>query len=120
MKSQTESRLSGLLTAEENAAVLNMIGARAQPLATTVAQVPFINPRLSCVSVTSTPSHGNIIEYVMLSRIPSCRLNVVPDSNANLKAKLLTSISFLAFLDFKNYLYLDLGTTVRPHKCGLL
>jgi hypothetical protein len=42
MKSQTESRLSGLLTAEENAAVLNMIGARAQPLATTVAQVPSI------------------------------------------------------------------------------
>ncbi len=42
MKSQTESRLSGLLTAEENAAVLNMIGARAQPLATTVAQVPII------------------------------------------------------------------------------
>ncbi len=42
MKSQTESRLSGLLTAEENAAVLNMIGARAQPLATTVAQVPIV------------------------------------------------------------------------------
>jgi hypothetical protein len=82
MKSQTESRLSGLLTAEENAAVLNMIGARAQPLATTVAQVSILS--------TSSLSQGNIIKYVMLARIPSCRLNVVLDSNANLHAKLLT------------------------------
>jgi hypothetical protein len=82
MKSQTESRLSGLLTAEENAAVLNMIGARAQPLATTVAQVPIIYIHFS----TSTLSHGNIINYVMLACIPSCRLNVVPDWNPNQNA----------------------------------
>jgi hypothetical protein len=39
MKSRTDQHLSALLTAEENAAVLNMVGTRAQALATTVAQV---------------------------------------------------------------------------------
>jgi hypothetical protein len=49
MRSRTEQQqqqLSALLTAEENAAVLNMIGPRSQSLATTVAQVT-LNPNLS-------------------------------------------------------------------------
>jgi hypothetical protein len=43
----------------------------------------------------------------MLARILSCRLNAVPFTNANLKAKLLTVFpkdSYLAFPDFKNNL----------------
>jgi hypothetical protein len=49
MRSRTEQQppLSALLTAEENAAVLNMIGPRAQSLATTVAQVGFLKGTVS-------------------------------------------------------------------------